>query len=659
MYIDLIQKLSEDDKKRITNYINLYETTDFIGVDKWLQSWSHANQKLYKLLGNSFIYKEKISIQKPDNFIVNEIIRFIHKYDSPFLHCLSQLYENYLDFSNLPENVNWEAENHTELCNLLRLLRNMAHDSGIWINDVVDDNIKIKGANKKKTLQIPKGMKPIRAAQKIMNFIKEETSNSSSFKFNWEKAYKEFDEFRIKLSMIMNDKFISGNLCFSIHPLDFMTMSDNNYDWSSCMSWRKQGCYHLGTVEMMNSNNVICCYLEGKEPFFFDEPNNEEIAKAIQQDEYSKDLNTWNNKKWRTLCYINKNIIMCGKSYPYQNDDLSKKVIEIVRQLAGDNVSWSYDFGPELYKDMRHIYSGIAIDNNKRWIRNKNTIKHNIIWDTKAMYNDMLNDYSYRYWCYRNKVKHNIVYSVSGKAPCLCCGAEVPVWADEEDYNERYLNVESVVCTSCIKTCDFCENDYNHIRYYTLEYPDGRRVQLCENCFRNAYRICPGCGEPYLIDLRCTDEKRSVYYAELEKGETSIYYDAPKISLIDPPEKQFAVEGYHDPDSNSYLLKASEHDKFPLLEKLYMCKKCFSKFSNTVNLKKINIGRGYYYFNVKEEDRLITSQTGEQCEKFFLRNHKILTHTEAISHLNKIVPVNEFYDVDIKTHKILAPISNS
>lgn len=656
MYIDLIQKLSEDDKKRITNYIKLYGTTDFIGVDKWLQSWSHANQKLYKLLGNSFIYKEKVSIQKPDNFVVNEITRFIHKYDSPFLHCLFRLHEIYSDFSELPENANWKTENNAELCSLLKLLRNMTN-SDIWIKDVIDDNIKIKGVNKKKMLQISKGMKPIRAAQKIMNFIKEETLNSSSFKFNWEKVYKEFDEFRIKLSMITNDKFISGNLCFSIHPLDFMTMSDNNYDWSSCMSWRNQGCYHLGTVEMMNSNNVICCYLEGKEPFFFDEPGNEEIAKAIQQDEYSKDLNTWNNKKWRTLCYINKNIIMSGKSYPYQNGDLSKKVIEIAKRLAGDNVNWFYDFGPELYKDMQHIYSGIAMDNNKRWIKNKNTIKHNIIWDTKAMYNDMLNDRSCHYWCYRNKVKHNIVYSVSGKAPCLCCGEEVSVWADEEDYNERYLNVESVVCTSCRKPCDLCENYFDLIRYYTLEYPDGKQFQLCENCFRNIYRICPGCGEPYLIDLDCTDERKFVYYAELERGEAPVYYDAPKISLSSPPEEQYALTSCQEPDSNLHFLKVSKNSATPILERLYMCKNCYAKISNTVDLKEINIKKCFYYINVNKRPRLITSQTGEQCEKFFLRNQKILTRAEAISYLNKTILVNKSYDVDIEAHKILAPIS--
>ena len=39
MYIDLIEKLPEIDKKRIENYILTYGSSEgFIGIDKWLQN---------------------------------------------------------------------------------------------------------------------------------------------------------------------------------------------------------------------------------------------------------------------------------------------------------------------------------------------------------------------------------------------------------------------------------------------------------------------------------------------------------------------------------------------------------------------------------------------------------------------------------------------
>jgi hypothetical protein len=73
-----------------------------------------------------------------------------------------------------------------------------------------------------------------------------------------------FEEFRIAHSQILNDKKLSGRLCLSIHPLDYMTMSDNESDWGSCMSWREGGCYRRGTVEMMTSPVVVVAYLKSE-----------------------------------------------------------------------------------------------------------------------------------------------------------------------------------------------------------------------------------------------------------------------------------------------------------------------------------------------------------------------------------------------------------
>ena len=49
---------------------------------------------------------------------------------------------------------------------------------------------------------------------------------------------EEYEAFRLAHSRILNTKTLKGTLCLSIHPMDYMTMSDNTYDWSSCMSWR-------------------------------------------------------------------------------------------------------------------------------------------------------------------------------------------------------------------------------------------------------------------------------------------------------------------------------------------------------------------------------------------------------------------------------------
>ena len=61
-----------------------------------------------------------------------------------------------------------------------------------------------------------------------------------------------FEDFRIAQSLVTNQANLKGYITLSIHPLDYMTMSDNNCGWDSCMSWQEEGCYRQGTVEMMN-----------------------------------------------------------------------------------------------------------------------------------------------------------------------------------------------------------------------------------------------------------------------------------------------------------------------------------------------------------------------------------------------------------------------
>lgn len=654
MYIDLVEKIPEDDKKRLDNYIRLYGTEEFIGVEKWLQSWSHSNQKLYKLLGNNLIYKQKISIEKSATYIAKEINSYLNERRNEFKNSLYLFYSVFLkQYRNYY--ISEDRVREKGFIHLSSLLDDMIY-TNIWSKEKIGIKIKLKGLNNKKCLQLQEDMKPIRALQKILNYFKEDNPKMISDE-SWTKIFKTVEDFRLKLSMITNDKNLVGNLCFSIHPLDFLTMSDNSYGWSSCMSWRENGCYHLGTVEMMNSNNVVCCYLEGKEPFFFagarqeEEENekklsNESIAKALQGENYSIELNTWNNKKWRVLGYINKNIVMSGKSYPYYSEEMSKKVIEILKDLAEKNLNWFYSFGPERYKDMIYINSLNAMENNRIWIKSKSMIKHNILWDTKAMYNDMLNDSNYDYWCYRNKVKHNVIYSVSGKAPCLCCG-ESAIFKEDfdwcDDYNDRYSNNGMVVCNNCadqLFSCDFCQSHSTACRHYLVQLSTGETIRLCENCFQSAYRYCPCCGEPYLINLDYFIQRNRahdyLYYIGTESKDRK-FFEAPYVNVGVSPVHQEMPLKCHIPareyNIDKYLSVFIPYKKEPIpyLEKLYMCQDCFDKnFKDKLTEKtEIKIEKYKVPSTIK---RYIVDLPGSECEKYFLRNQKTLSNNDIISH---------------------------
>ena len=464
--LNLYDYLTPLDSKRIENYITEWGTEDgYVGNDTYLSYWKENNKKLFHLLGGNLIVKRPFSYEKPQFQLESEMHQVIRDSQKLFDTVYDLLQENKKQYDMTGELV---SHIYDCFCN------------SVIISDKVRYAIKFKAGDKKGTLQIQSGMKPIRAMQKIIQY------------FGWN-VTDLFEKFRIQHSMVLNEKIVKGDICISIHPLDFMTMSDNASDWSSCMSWMEQGCYHVGTVEMMNSNNVVCAYIESKTPFKFGRSN--------KPDHVGEEW-TWNNKKWRQLFYVTKDIIVGGKSYPYANEDFTKEVIKILRELAQENLAWTYSFGPELYKDMIHIGSLYRMDRNKSWVHTGKTFKHNIIFDTKGMYNDMLNDQYREYWCIRNKVKKTKIISYSGKAPCACCMDPVIEetddcsYYDDGAYNDRYDGVRHILCRSCIdnRYCNWCGNEDGYYKTYKL----GENY-YCSNCWDKYIRKCPDCGKAFQV----------------------------------------------------------------------------------------------------------------------------------------------------------------
>ena len=526
--MNLIDLLPEKDKKLMEKYIHLYGINEknFIGLNEYLKPWAESKKKLYKLLGNNFQLEIPYSYEKPESIMRNHFYNFLEEqsFTAKFMQFLRK---NPYDLDSDTINTLWSFTS-----------------SNIYIQDKTSKTIKFISKESGKEVRLPMGMKPIRALQKIVLSFPEELPISL------------FEEFRIKHSLCLNDKYIKGTLVLSIHPFDFITMSDNDSDWSSCMSWMDEGCYHIGTVEMMNSNNVICAYVKSSKPFVFDK---------------TRDLE-WNNKKWRQLIYVTKDIIMSGKAYPYSSKDLSFKIIKELKNLAEENLSWTYSFGPEKYSDMIHINSNNSMDRNREWLKNNQSTKHNIIFDTKGMYNDMLNDNHTDYWCYRNKVKKMRIISVSGKTPCACCGGPTLYKSSyHEDYNDRWENPERIICPECFDEgeCYSCSSfkGKNSLIRFNLE---GQNVGLCLNCAKERLVKCPCCGKFF-------DKRNYICSRPGLRLEEKIYYND-----YDHFESHYYM---HEKFVRKVVRPASEMKVIPA----FMCSKCAEKdvFNNKKGIFKI------------------------------------------------------------------------
>lgn len=281
-----------------------------------------------------------------------------------------------------------------------------------------------------KSLKVPTGAKTVKILSKIV----------SAFGLDEE----EMEKFRLDHSRILNQKRLKGNLCISIHPLDYVTMSDNDCDWDSCMSWQNSGCYRQGTVEMMNSPMVVVAYLTAKE--------NMELCGCGTE---------WNNKKWRQLFIVTPAMITDVKSYPYHNAYLTHIVLEWLKELAekakiGTYEEKSVNWDPE----------------NKVCI---NEVYYDITTNTNYMYNDFENNdrgqqafFStvFGQFCWNNRYELNY----SGKSECMACGS-LDVHIECEEY---------LVCENCYSPT-YCEICGDYTPQTELRELDGE--WLCKYCY--------------------------------------------------------------------------------------------------------------------------------------------------------------------------------
>ena len=280
-----------------------------------------------------------------------------------------------------------------------------------------------------------------------------------------------FEDFRICHSQILNQRELGGNLTISIHPLDYMTMSDNSYGWESCMSWSQEGGYRQGTVEMMNSRGVIVAYLSGDDKY--------KIC------DYGCEDHFWNSKKWRQLFILDHNVIVGVKDYPYHNDELGKAVVEWLKELAEKRLGWHYgDLEQYSGGSQRFHYDYLPEDKNG----------FSFEFPTGSMYNDF-GCLDYHWMCVSTDIDPDeiqihgwnghrpwLVVPYSGKSQCMVCGDLHPSFEDES----------CLACEECQSRprCDCC----GEIAHETWTV-DG--MQLCEYCWENRVHECIGCGEEH------------------------------------------------------------------------------------------------------------------------------------------------------------------
>lgn len=351
------------------------------------------------------------------------------------------------------------------------------------------------------------------------------------------KAFKYFindpkvlNDWQSKASMIIQENKVEGRLCFSIHPLDYLSISESTHSWRSCHSL--DGEYRAGNLSYMMDKCTVVCYLKSEED--------------TKLPHFPKDV-PWNDKKWRVLLYFNQLMDICfaGRQYPFSTEKGMNWILDnCFNQIFNKRSTFTSIFGTDELSLKWDKWSTETINNininghkfdfdNKGYIALDDGIKSikDIVTDEEGskQFNDVLHSSSYipMYSCltFKDPIVSKTEYflfptiytahiEVGHKTICLHCG-------EEEVLDEG----GTMMCYDCeyqygisnnnyFTTCDCCGNRILMENVHYLSNDDC----YCDECYDKYAVTCVCCGETARKDNMYEDKDGNWYCRDCYRG---------------------------------------------------------------------------------------------------------------------------------------------
>ena len=213
------------------------------------------------------------------------------------------------------------------------------------------------------------------------------------------------EEIRLAQSQVSSNRILKGTLRLSTRPEDFLSLSEDTSNWTSCLAMTShRGDYRAGCLEMMTSPYTILATVESN-----------------------------HRKYWRQIILLTPYAIIALRGYPYTAPQVTSQVLSLVAAAAKRSLDWDYDSQICYSKSSEFAVSGGTL-----------TLT------TNRMYNDT---YLGGYYLI-GKPLPSSTYEInySGPAYCLSCGAPLELSIPDFGYEGE------VLCSSCShrKICSCC-----------------------------------------------------------------------------------------------------------------------------------------------------------------------------------------------------------
>ena len=465
------EALTAQDKEYITEYIEKWGGINSpiklkAPLDYILREWNKSKQTLFNIFGEKLMLEKEIQVEDGDNKKIREINNYLNSTNpgTDFINSVRKLFT----FNGTYFEDTYATYNLTQAKQL-------------FTNRVAKE---FSYRNKDgKVIKVPEGAKVMRVLQKIAK----------------EFDLPDFEIFRNHISRITEIRKSKIKFTLSIHPLDYMTMSDNANGWESCMNWTQgPGSYRAGTIEMMNSPMVVVAYITTK-PYY---PANTSIE--------------WTSKSWRELIIVHPNTICSVKSYPYYNIAFDKALVNWLADLVEEKTEWRYN----RKKPQENLESCSDI---KAWQDKEEKDNYFLLhFETNEMYNDFGNTDNYGIFSINppdNKY-HTFTINYSGLMTCMCCG-ESNYYSDD---------TEAVICEDC-EPSTYCYCCGERVNANDAIEVDGEWV--CEDCYNDLHR-CMCCE-----DAHFEDDLTLMFVGHIDNQTINIDYDEHYICSECLANKEF------------------------------------------------------------------------------------------------------------------------
>lgn len=273
------------------------------------------------------------------------------------------------------------------------------------------------------------------------------------------------DNIQTKASMLLQENSVTGRLCISVHPLDFLSASETNYDWRSCHAL--DGDYRSGNLAYMVDDCTVMCYLRGEDK--------EKLPR------FPSDVK-WPSKKWRMLLFEGQEeeIVWAGRQYPFESanilSSIGRTVVPIITDVPyyetedywyGKRRNWSdWDnyflegIPGQIIADSYMNIGGFLIGKHSLIDSSNDLFYNDLLHSTKYIPSFMTRSNISRRLRLTDKINNrseieNLHLQV-GKTPvCPCCGVNLIEFSDEmvcAGCDAKYgtqANDEFVTCADC------------------------------------------------------------------------------------------------------------------------------------------------------------------------------------------------------------------